>query len=169
MVQSAAAPVPLPGVPKGIDLDGKIVVHKTEAPAGGSSKNALDKVGQAVADIHNRLSKNRELRTGVPIDNKGPDAGAFHATLEINDFPRKSSFILTILNHLLRPRQKRLAGQSPIVLTSPKFWKPRGHPSLQRGASTLQERNLKLAKTQSYTFSWRAIRRLSSQMLCGNS
>ena len=96
MVQSAAASVPLPGVPKGIDLDGKIIVHKTEAPAGGSSKNALDKVGQAVADIHNRLSKNRELRTGVPIDNKGPDAGAFHATLEINDFPRKPplTFIL---------------------------------------------------------------------------
>ena len=89
VVQSATAPVSLPGVPKGIDLDGKIVVHKTEAPAGGLSKNPLDKVGQAVADIHNRLSKNRELRTGVPIDNKGPDAGAFHATLEINDFPRK--------------------------------------------------------------------------------
>ncbi|MCJ1461661.1 pre-mRNA processing RNA-helicase [Pseudocyphellaria aurata] len=95
MVQSAAAPVPLPGVPKGIDLDGKIVVHKTEAPAGGSSKNALDKVGQAVADIHNRLSKNRELRTGVPIDNKGPDAGAFHATLEINDFPQKARWAVT--------------------------------------------------------------------------
>lgn len=81
MVQSAAAPVPLPGVPKGIDLDGKIIVHKTEAP--------LEKVGKAAADIHNRLNRNRELRTGVPIDNKGPDAGAFHATLEINDFPRK--------------------------------------------------------------------------------
>ena len=90
-VQSAAAPAPtqLPGVPKGIDLDGKIVVHKSEAPSTSSSKNPLDKVGQAVADIHDRLSKNRELRQGVPIDNKGPDAGAFHATLEINDFPRK--------------------------------------------------------------------------------
>lgn len=84
MVQSAAAPVPLPGVPKGIDLDGKIIVHKTEAP--------LEKVGKAAADIHNRLNRNRELRTGVPIDNKGPDAGAFHATLEINDFPRKLHF-----------------------------------------------------------------------------
>ena len=91
-VQSAAAPPPvaLPGVPKGIDLDGKITVHRTEAPADGS-KNPLDKVGRAVAGIHERLSKNRELRTGVPIDNKGPDAGAFHATLEINDFPRKFS------------------------------------------------------------------------------
>lgn len=95
MVQSAAAPLPLPGVPKGIDLDGKIVVHRTETAASSSSTNPLEKVGQAVADIHNRLSKNRELRTGVPIDNKGPDAGAFHATLEINDFPRKSfTFII---------------------------------------------------------------------------
>ena len=94
IVQSASAlPASLPGVPKGIDLDGKITVHRTEAPSDGS-KNPLDKVGRAVAGIHERLSKNRELRTGVPIDNKGPDAGAFHATLEINDFPRKflSSF-----------------------------------------------------------------------------
>ncbi|KAL6717838.1 pre-mRNA processing RNA-helicase [Lecanora helva] len=95
-VQSAAAPAPatLPGVPKGIDLDGKITVHRTEAPT-DSSKNPLDKVGRAVAGIHERLSKNRELRTGVPIDNKGPDAGAFHATLEINDFPQKARWAVT--------------------------------------------------------------------------
>ena len=89
-VQSAAAPVPLPGVPKGVDLDGKITVHKTEVPVSGS-KNPLDKVSQAVANIHTRLNKNGVLHQGVPIDNKGPDAGAFHATLEINDFPRESS------------------------------------------------------------------------------
>ncbi|KAL8696399.1 MAG: hypothetical protein Q9201_007677 [Fulgogasparrea decipioides] len=95
-VQSAAAPPPaqLPGVPKGIDLDGKITVHKTE-PAATDSKNPLAKVGAAVANIHDRLSKNRELRTGVPIDNKGPDAGAFHATLEINDFPQKARWAVT--------------------------------------------------------------------------
>lgn len=86
-VQSAAAPS-LPGVPKGIDLDGKITVHKTEKDANGS-KNPLDKVGSAVADIHARLSRAGVMRSGVPIDNRGPDAGAFHATLEINDFPRK--------------------------------------------------------------------------------
>jgi len=90
-VQAASAPTPLPGVPKGIDLDGKITVHKTEAPAAGSTKNPLDRVGQAVADIHSRLNKTGQMRSGVPIDNKGPDAGAFHATLEINDFPRESS------------------------------------------------------------------------------
>lgn len=98
VVKSASAPTPapvsLPGVPKGIDLDGKITVHRTE-PAAGGSKNPLDKVGQAVANIHNRLSKTGVMRSGVPIDNKGPDAGAFHATLEINDFPRKY-----IRNHL---------------------------------------------------------------------
>jgi ATP-dependent RNA helicase DDX46/PRP5 len=93
-VQSAAAQ-PLPGVPKGIDLDGKITVHKTEKDP-NAAKNALDKVGSAVADIHARLSRAGVMRSGVPIDNRGPDAGAFHATLEINDFPRKfTSLLLT--------------------------------------------------------------------------
>lgn len=90
-VQSAAAPAPtqLVGVPKGIDLDGKITVHRTEKDPTAASKNPLDKVGSAVADIHARLSRAGVMRSGVPIDNRGPDAGAFHATLEINDFPRK--------------------------------------------------------------------------------
>ncbi|KAI9779038.1 MAG: pre-mRNA processing RNA-helicase [Peltula sp. TS41687] len=96
-VQPASAPQVLIGVPKGIDLDGKITVHKTEVskPAVGGSKNPLDRVGQAVADIHSRLNKAGELRTGVPVDNKGPDAGAFHATLEINDFPQKARWAVT--------------------------------------------------------------------------
>ena len=92
---SAAPPPSLPGVPKGIDLDGKITVHKTEVASTDSSKNPLDKVGKAVAMIHEKLQKNRELRQGVPIDNKGPDAGAFHATLEINDFPQKARWAVT--------------------------------------------------------------------------
>ncbi|KAJ5740769.1 Pre-mRNA-processing ATP-dependent RNA helicase prp5 [Penicillium malachiteum] len=97
-IQSAAAPAPPPqlvGVPKGIDLDGKITVHRTEKPADDGSKNALDKVGSAVADIHARLSRAGVMRSGVPIDNRGPDAGAFHATLEINDFPQKARWAVT--------------------------------------------------------------------------
>lgn len=80
----------LPGVPKGIDLDGKITVHKTEreTPSTGPT-NQMDKVAAAVGAINQKLSKAGVMRSGVPIDNKGPDAGAFHATLEINDFPRK--------------------------------------------------------------------------------
>ncbi|KAE8353282.1 Pre-mRNA-processing ATP-dependent RNA helicase prp5 [Aspergillus coremiiformis] len=92
-VQSAAAPTPT-GIPKGIDLDGKITVHRTEKDANGS-KNPLDKVGSAVADIHARLSRAGVMRSGVPIDNRGPDAGAFHATLEINDFPQKARWAVT--------------------------------------------------------------------------
>ncbi|KAJ5086454.1 pre-mRNA-processing ATP-dependent RNA helicase prp5 [Penicillium alfredii] len=95
-VQSAAAPAaPLAGVPKGIDLDGKITVHRTEKDPAAASKNPLDKVGSAVADIHARLSRAGVMRSGVPIDNRGPDAGAFHATLEINDFPQKARWGVT--------------------------------------------------------------------------
>ena len=71
-------------------------------PAGGaggqSSKggnNALDKVSSAVNAINSRLGKAGQLRAGQPIDNKGPDAGAFHATLEINDFPQKARWAVT--------------------------------------------------------------------------
>lgn len=86
-VQAASTPTPLAGVPKGIDLDGKITVHKTES--------TLEKVNQAVAGIKNRLNNPGSLRQGVPIDNKGPDAGAYHATLEINDFPQKARWAVT--------------------------------------------------------------------------
>ena len=67
----------------------------TPAVAGGSSKDPLDKVSSAVSAINSRLGKAGQLRTGQPIDNKGPDAGAFHATLEINDFPQKARWAVT--------------------------------------------------------------------------
>lgn len=92
---AAAAPTRLAGVPKGIDLDGKINVIRTEVAAGSKSKNPLDKVNSARESINARLSKTGQLRSGVPIDNKGPDAGAFHATLEINDFPQKARWAVT--------------------------------------------------------------------------
>lgn len=88
-------PASIPGVPKGIDLDGKIVVHKTERPAVDSNKSQMDKVAAAVAGINAKLSKAGVMRSGVPIDNKGPDAGAFHATLEINDFPQRARWGVT--------------------------------------------------------------------------
>lgn len=97
-VQPATSTPQLFGVPKGIDLDGKITVHRTEPAAsssGGGSKNPLDKVTSAIDAINARLNKTGQLRSGVPIDNKGPDAGAFHATLEINDFPQKARWAVT--------------------------------------------------------------------------
>ncbi|POS88177.1 pre-mRNA-processing ATP-dependent RNA helicase-like protein PRP5 [Erysiphe pulchra] len=99
-VQPISAIVPTPqlfGVPKGIDLDGKITVIRTEptSSSGTGSKNPLDKVTSAIDAINARLNKTGQLRSGVPIDNKGPDAGAFHATLEINDFPQKARWAVT--------------------------------------------------------------------------
>jgi ATP-dependent RNA helicase DDX46/PRP5 len=65
------------------------------AGAKGSDGGALDKAAQAVHDINARLARAGQLRPGQPIDNKGPDAGAFHATLEINDFPQKARWAVT--------------------------------------------------------------------------
>ncbi|KAJ5893927.1 Pre-mRNA-processing ATP-dependent RNA helicase prp5 [Penicillium taxi] len=95
--EASASPVPGPlvGVPNGIDLDGEIQVHRTERDADGSKNNAWDKVGAAAAGINARLNKTGVMRSGVPIDNRGPDAGAFHATVEINDFPQKARWAVT--------------------------------------------------------------------------
>lgn len=166
-VQSAAAPAPpapLPGVPKGIDLDGKITVHKTEVPA-ADSKNPLSKVSAAVANIHNRLSQNRELRQGVPIDNKGPDAGAFHATLEINDFPRKPFPLGRPFSVTLTLSQKKLVGPSPTAPTWPRSSKPRVPPSRPKAVSTQPAKNPKRAKIPSCTFWWRETRKSLLRML----
>lgn len=71
-------------------------VDTAEAVKPGAAKGgALDKAAQAVNDINNRLARAGQLRPGQPIDNKGPDAGAFHATLEINDFPQKARWAVT--------------------------------------------------------------------------
>ncbi|RPA90662.1 pre-mRNA-processing ATP-dependent RNA helicase PRP5 [Choiromyces venosus 120613-1] len=74
-----------------VDLADKIVVHKR----GISNADPLDRVKQAASVVRSRLNEAERLRTGVPIDNKGPDAGAYHATLEINDFPQKARWAVT--------------------------------------------------------------------------
>lgn len=90
---ATVAPAINPLIPKVLD-ESKIVVHKTEIVKVDSS-NPLDKVRAAVANIGDRLNKRNQLNPGHPIDNKGPDAGAFHATLEINDFPQKARWAVT--------------------------------------------------------------------------
>lgn len=94
---STAPPTPTttskPGMPS-LD-ESQIKVVKTEKPESNASANPLDRVRAAVANIDDRLTKRGQLRPGQPIDNKGPDAGAFHATLEINDFPQKARWAVT--------------------------------------------------------------------------
>lgn len=64
-------------------------------PVGTGGGAALEKAASAINDINARLARAGQLRPGQPIDNKGPDAGAFHATLEINDFPQKARWAVT--------------------------------------------------------------------------
>ncbi|KAI0842073.1 P-loop containing nucleoside triphosphate hydrolase protein [Hypoxylon sp. FL0890] len=79
-----------------VDLEPKFTIHKREdAAPSSSSNNPLDKVSSAINAINARLGRAGQLRPGQPIDNKGPDAGAFHATLEINDFPQKARWAVT--------------------------------------------------------------------------
>ena len=81
-----------------VDFDQNIVVHKTESTAstaGGQNTDKLAQVNQAAAAIRGRLTQSSTLRPGMPIDNKGPDAGAYHATLEINDHPQKARWAVT--------------------------------------------------------------------------
>ncbi|THZ86094.1 P-loop containing nucleoside triphosphate hydrolase protein [Aureobasidium pullulans] len=100
VVKNTGSPTPttananVPGVPAHIDLNADIKVHKTEVPAPASNR-PLDRVAAAAANINSRLGARNATRPGVPIDNKGPDAGAYHATLEINDFPQKARWAVT--------------------------------------------------------------------------
>ncbi|KAI1263099.1 P-loop containing nucleoside triphosphate hydrolase protein [Xylariaceae sp. FL1019] len=95
-IQSASSGILSRDAAPKIDLEPKFTIHKREdaAPAAGGN-NALDKVSLAASAINARLGRAGQTRPGQPIDNKGPDAGAFHATLEINDFPQKARWAVT--------------------------------------------------------------------------
>ncbi|TKA65332.1 hypothetical protein B0A55_10571 [Friedmanniomyces simplex] len=75
----------------------KVEKRMTPPPtsAGPRANDPLAKVNAAVASINSRLGARGATRPGVPIDNRGPDAGLFHATLEINDFPQKARWAVT--------------------------------------------------------------------------
>ncbi|KAL9094290.1 MAG: hypothetical protein Q9165_003430 [Trypethelium subeluteriae] len=107
------------------DLEPNIVVHKTEtAPASGASgSGAADKlaaVNQAAAAIRGRLTQSSTLRPGVPVDNKGPDAGAYHATLEINDHPRQARWAVTNRTNVA----KILEATGTSITTKGNFYAP---------------------------------------------
>jgi ATP-dependent RNA helicase DDX46/PRP5 len=78
------------------EAEAKAAQRPAEPPStGAGADKPLEKVSAAISAINQRLGKAGQLRSGQPIDNKGPDAGAFHATLEINDFPQKARWAVT--------------------------------------------------------------------------
>jgi ATP-dependent RNA helicase DDX46/PRP5 len=79
-------------------LNSKIVVNKTERPeaaASGKPMTAKERAMAAAKKIDGNLSKKGTIHAGQPIDNKGPDAGLYHSTIEINDFPQKARWAVT--------------------------------------------------------------------------
>lgn len=88
------------------------------------SKDPLDKVSSAVSAINSRLGKSGQLRSGQPIDNKGPDAGAYHATLEINDFPQKARWAVTNRTNVA----KILDSTGTSITTKGSFYPPGKEP-----------------------------------------
>ncbi|KAF2200334.1 P-loop containing nucleoside triphosphate hydrolase protein [Delitschia confertaspora ATCC 74209] len=89
-----AAATPQQATPSGLPSLGAIVVKKTERP-GPEGSNPAEAAKQAALAIGSRLGKKGQIYPGQPIDNKGPDAGAYHATVEINDFPQKARWAVT--------------------------------------------------------------------------
>jgi len=98
-IQPAATAAATPAEPAGstLNYDPEIVVKKYEAPppAAGGKKDALSLVAAAKAKIDARLNRPGSLRAGQAVDNRGPDAGEYHATLEINDFPQRARWAVT--------------------------------------------------------------------------
>lgn len=100
-IKTAASGVTSRDATKTVDLELTYTIVKrddapppTAVPAASASNNPLDKASAAINAINARLGKG-QLRSGQPVDNKGPDAGAYHATLEINDFPQKARWAVT--------------------------------------------------------------------------
>ncbi|KAK0737618.1 hypothetical protein B0T21DRAFT_411055 [Apiosordaria backusii] len=82
------------GLEHGVIKSSGVIAGSSSASV-GKGGGALDKAASAISEINARLARAGQLRPGQPIDNKGPDAGAFHATLEINDFPQKARWAVT--------------------------------------------------------------------------
>lgn len=113
---ASVAPVIINGVPQDNRHNENrfhFVVQKREIPPpdenaakpgqpGGPKKNAMSAAQIAAEKINARLSAPKAVRPGQPIDNKGPDAGAYHATLEINDFSQKARWAATNRSNIVK-------------------------------------------------------------------
>lgn len=125
---NSPAPVAKPARPSIDDLDLSFKVVKSERPApaapasGGAARMAA--AAAAAARITDRLGARGNARPGVPIDNKGPDAGEFHATLEINHFPQKARWAVTNRTNVA----KILERESVSITTKGTFYAPGAEP-----------------------------------------
>lgn len=68
-----------------------IRIFRADAPA----DQVKAEMANARGSIESRLRVPGEVRNTAPIDNRGPDAGAFHAIFEVNDLPQKARWSVT--------------------------------------------------------------------------
>lgn len=121
-IRAATSTVQSRETSKAEQADAKVVAASQgpTATIKDKAKDPLDKVSSAVSAINTRLGKAGQLRAGQPIDNKGPDAGAFHATLEINDFPQKARWAVTNRTNVA----KILEATGTSITTKGNFYPP---------------------------------------------
>ncbi|KAJ4408843.1 pre-mRNA processing RNA-helicase [Didymella pomorum] len=108
-------------------LNSKIVVQKTERPdpsSTGKPMSAKERALAAANKVDGRLSKKGMIHAGQPIDNKGPDAGLYHSTIEINDFPQKARWAVTNRTNVA----KILENTGVSITTKGNFYAPGKEP-----------------------------------------
>jgi len=108
-------------------LERGIIVNKTERPeaaATGKPMSAKERAMAAAKKIDGNLSKKGTIHAGQPIDNKGPDAGLYHSTIEINDFPQKARWGVTNRTNVA----KILDATGVSITTKGNFYPPGKEP-----------------------------------------
>jgi len=116
-------------------LNSSINVNKTERPAAsGPSKpmTAKEKAMAAATKVDGRLSKKGMIHHGQPIDNKGPDAGLFHATVVINDFPQEARWAVTNRTNVVK-----ILDSTGVSITSKGIYYPEGKTPAEDGEAKL--------------------------------
>ncbi|CAK4032076.1 Pre-mRNA-processing ATP-dependent RNA helicase prp5 [Lecanosticta acicola] len=93
--ESAAAENSVTNSNLAVHLSNALKVQKVaKPPPTPAATDPLSKAAAAAATINSRIGRGA-TRSGAPADNRGPDAGEFHATLEINDFPQMARWAVT--------------------------------------------------------------------------
>jgi len=127
----AAGAAPAPAASAHEDLFNQpIEVLKRATPEpGGKVPDRITRVNAAVEAINARLRKTGEVRSATALDNRGPDAGAFHATLQINDFPQKARWAVTNRANVA----KILESTGTSITTKGTYYKPGTDPQPDSG------------------------------------
>ncbi|QDS74582.1 hypothetical protein FKW77_008246 [Venturia effusa] len=98
----------------------KIEVHKREKiDTKGMDPLAAAKL--AASRLTGRLTQPNALRSGQSVDNRGPDAGDYHATLQINDQPQKARWAVTN-----RTNVSKILESTGVSITSKGVYYPPG-------------------------------------------